>query len=226
MASPTFIAASNLTVNGLGIVNLPAGIATGDLLIAVVYSPFSNDANFTAASGWTQIGTKIDNGNYDCLRVFRRVVQGGDGSSDNWQPYTPGNPGEVSIVAFSGADGTTPIDANAQTTWQSTSATTWTAPTATATIAGTTLLAIFAGGGQPQTFSGIGSMTQRVNWSSASSGKNIAIFSEALASSGASGTRSVTSSVSREWGAMTVILKGAGGGGGATVRRILTLGVG
>lgn len=213
MASPTFVAASTGAVNGATSVNRPSGITTDDVLVAAAVSPFSGDAFFNAPSGWTAIRTKLNSGNYETLRGYYRVVQVGDPSSDTWDIQL--NPGVVAIAAFRGADTTTPIQASSDTGSWSSSTTTFTSSDVTATTADTTLVCMFAGNtGSAITYSSIGTLTERAN---SSNNKHAALFSEAIASSGATGTRSVTSSVSTSFAGFSVLIAPAAGGGGGNV---------
>jgi hypothetical protein len=208
MANPTFVSASSSPINGVGgTATMPTGTVAGDLLLAEVTSPFANDANFAAPGTWTLIGAKVSAGSYETIRVLRRFVGAGDPTTETWT--ISGNPGIVNITAWRGVNATTPIEAFANTASWSGSTTTFTAPTVTATSSDATLVCLFGGNtGSAITYSSIGTLTERIKGTNNKSG---AIFSEALSASGATGTRSVTSSVSTGFAAFSVLLAPAAG---------------
>lgn len=63
-------------------VNLPASIASGDLLLAFV--EVRNGGTWTVPSGWTQLGTQAGGGSVGKLTVFYKIADGTEGSTATW----------------------------------------------------------------------------------------------------------------------------------------------
>jgi len=210
MASPTWVNGIEQATNGDTSVNRPSGIATGDVLLALLISTSSGHA-VNIPSGWTLIETQASGG-YETGRLYWKVVEGGDPSTETWASGNPGSVGHIIMGAWTG-NAASPIDTDGSSAWSGTT-TSFTAPSVTASEANTTLAVLIAMNAAAGTFSGIGTLTERIK---SGTNKDGVIFDEAIAASGATGTRGVTSSVDTYYAPFSVILKGAGGGGGGGI---------
>ena len=113
----------------------PAGLAAGDLLIAVIQANGFPGAWASVPSGWTSLGrlSTVDTG-----EAWWRIATGSEGATE--LTFTGGGNTQYSgtCAAFSGVDGTTPVEASALATLAS--GTTYTSPSVTSLSAGAMLV--------------------------------------------------------------------------------------
>jgi hypothetical protein len=171
---------STMTLTG------PAGLATGDLMIATVAQ--AGSASWTAPGGWTTLltsnGTRAPR-----LVVWYRIATGADSSST---PYTFTSSGSQDrtggILAFRGVDGSAPIATSAiQANASSNSAI---APAITPGIANSMLVAIW-GVGNSMAVTIPGSMTGSISTTGLDNANLLAAY-QLLTASGNTGTRTAT----------------------------------
>ena len=91
-------------------INKPTGTASGDVLVAAIYSA-GNNITDTPPSGWTQV-TKVNINNRQ-LWLYYKVAGGSEPASYTWTAsYSNAGGG---IDRYSGVDNTTPEDATVTT---------------------------------------------------------------------------------------------------------------
>lgn len=141
------------------VVAKPAGTTAGDLLIAVHFTDvFGNTLDMTAPPFWPQVGATYS-GSGSCFgKVWRRDVDGSEGSSFNF-----GNPDTsvVVVLCITGHDPTTPI--NIVPSWSQGAAnqTAHIAPSVTPTVNDGLLVCGFAATGSSASYTPPGSMVER-----------------------------------------------------------------
>jgi hypothetical protein len=121
-------------------VGAPAGIAAGQVLIAFV--EVSANRTITTPSDWSLIRSDVTaTTTIDGARMssYYRVVAASEPSSYTWT-FSGSTDAAIVIGAFSGVNTTTPVQANAGTTSDSTTDTTVSAPTVTPTSVNATLV--------------------------------------------------------------------------------------
>jgi hypothetical protein len=190
---PTFRSASSTTTftgsESLSFtLPIPTGVVAGDLLIVQMYinADFKSFSAGTAPAGWTERG-KEDDVNYPWLpwRTYSRIATGSD--SFVW---TGGNNWFTLAAAMIAVSGATAVDV------VGTRAVSATAASVTTTTSPTLLVGLFAV--LESAIAAPASMTSRINVASSVGGSRaLVIATEALAASGATGTRVCpTSSIS------------------------------
>jgi len=194
------------TATNSGTCSAPSGVASGDIMVATVVWFDSLGLTVTPPSGWTLFSTAeftvFTPGGPVHSKLYWKLAGGSEPADYTWTisagPYT-----EVGILAYSGVDNTTPIDASASDIGEGGG--TVTPPSITTTVANTVLLAFLHDyGNAMSTPSG---MTQRALWDASIN----LIADEARAATGATGTRADGSSFGK-WSAHLIALKPAGGG--------------
>jgi len=84
MSFPT-VAATNTSIVGGGStshsVSLPSSISSGDLLIVGFVDSIGTSCTTTFPTGWTAVGSKVDNGGNTGVRLGYRVADGTEGAS-------------------------------------------------------------------------------------------------------------------------------------------------
>lgn len=93
---------TNLTINK------PTGVVSGDVMIVNITS---NNGGTPSLSGWNSLGTGIFNGSNLRATVLYKVAGGSEPSSYTFALGTGANNAIGTIIAFSGVDNTSPIDA-------------------------------------------------------------------------------------------------------------------
>lgn len=110
-----FVAEAHASNNGTAaatlVVNKPTGTVTNDVMVA--FSGSSLSLGWAPPAGWTQIGSTVVASDVDCKAWFK-VVLAGEASSYSWAG-TSDNP-VVQIATFRGVDTTSPVNANAADT--------------------------------------------------------------------------------------------------------------
>jgi hypothetical protein len=192
----------------------PSGLTSGDVMVATVAWYDGIAASVTPPSGWTLIGTANPGsfvpGGQTSSKIYWKLATGSEPADYTWTIST-GSYSEVGIIAYSGVDTTTPIDASSSV---ESSGGNVTASSVTTTVANTQLIAVLHDYGN--TMSAPSGMTQRALWDASIN----LIADEAIASTGATGTRADGAAYGA-WNAHLIALKPAGGGGGAASGLIL-----
>jgi hypothetical protein len=176
-------------------INKPTGTVDGDVLVAFI---LASDATFSSEpSGWTQVGSQLNvnaaagSPTYARLRAYVKAASG-EPSDYAWGMSASDNH-IGAIVAVQGADISSIVDASG-TQANVTDDLTIVLPSISPGTAGDLLLACVAQANLT-TFAPAGGMTERVDDAAGStfaSGRSLHVATEALASSGATGTRTVT----------------------------------
>jgi hypothetical protein len=169
-------------------INKPAGTLSGDVLIAALTMDAAGVETITPPAGWTLVRT-VNGGSG--LAIYWKAAGGSEPAS-----YVFGfNPGNTDITgaigAYSGVDNATPVDVeNGNTSPGATSHTTLSVSTATAN---TRLVALF-GDDASSSWTAPAGMTARVNSNGGALNSSLSISDAAQAATGATGTRTATSS--------------------------------
>lgn len=123
------------------VVSYPAGVASGDLLLLQMIVPVSQTV--TTPSGWTVVLGPVDTSTYgNRCYVFRKIAGGSEPSSVS-VTISSGN-GAGIMSAFTGVDGTTPIDVSASATTATGGSTpNLVSPSVTTTVASTLLVRMY-----------------------------------------------------------------------------------
>lgn len=180
-------------------ISAPTNAVTGDLLILAFVT---NASKTLTATGWTSIGSIVQNGTVSQpdIEVWWRTHDGSSSYSVSWSGGTTAVGG---IMLVTGADAS-PIDVSA--TYRSSydsPATAQTAPSVTTTVADTLLLNFYAN-------------TNGADYTPASSQTELFDLSNTcvlegtklnVASAGATGTKTSTASFSAGWVAISVAIK-------------------
>ncbi|MEY2569013.1 MAG: hypothetical protein QOE35_3542 [Actinomycetota bacterium] len=207
-----FRSASSAT-NGAGASSLalqtPTGVAAGDVMIAQVAAGGGSNTTITAPAGWTAVDTK-NNGTKVNEMVAWKVATASEPATSAWTlTGTPEASGGV--VAYSGVDGTAPVDVFSDTKSAS-SGTSHIASTVVTPRSNDQLLSFFALKTGTSLTPPTG-MTER--WDAASTGGTVAnqitalATDQAVAAPGDTGTRTATSAAAADSAMVTVALKPA-----------------
>ena len=154
--------------SGAIVINKPSGVVDGDVLIGF-FSEDTDTPRITPPAGWTAfsgtgIGTNgvVVDGTYAVLQAFYKVASG-EGASWSFTPST-NYTGISGVIAYSGADTTTPIDVAAGTS--TASSTTHTSATITPSVANTMLVGIWMIDSNASNSWSTADMTERVDQNS------------------------------------------------------------
>lgn len=219
------------TAAGSGAVTEPSGAASGDVLIALVGTSGSASA-LTRPAGWTNIVNGTSQ-NFAFDYDISYIIRGGSAPSLTWT-WTGSVYYEVHIIRVTGADGTTPLDAQssllsingARGTTQALSDID--PPTVTAVSANTLAVAV-AAHWQGSSASLWAPPTGYSLRSDNTVGNDGMIATKVLSASGAEDPNEFfcTLNTPNDIIAITLTLaEAAGGGGGGTTKKMMTLGVG
>ena len=196
------------------VLSTPAGVQSGDVMIAAIawHTHDSSGTMIDAPAGWHLI--RIDTEATHIVQgLFWKVATGSEPATHTFLNTTTDTTREVigGIVAYSGVDPVTPVDAQGATTTASV-VFTLTAPSVTSTVAGGRLIT-FYGQHDPGTFSAPSGMTGRFTEAVGSGERsvNALLADEVLGAAGATGTRSATSTGNGSGVAQTLVLDPAGG---------------
>jgi hypothetical protein len=188
----------------------PASIANGDLLIGIVDGLYQDSTTGVVLSGWTE---KLTFAGADTrISILYKYASGESGNYDfvmSGALYTNGVVLRITGAVTSGD----PFDViGSGSSGSSTSA----AAASVTTTQADTLLLYVAGwvNGSASVSSGPSGMTSQATQTI------LAVYSEAIASAGATGTRTATLSSSETWAAVIGAIKSAGGGGGSSIAAI------
>ena len=128
----------NATTTSLTIAK-PAGVIAGDVMVASISA--RGNPNFVAPAGWAPIRLDVA-GNVVRSAAYYRVATGSEGPSFTWT-WSGIQNAAGGILAYSGVDTTTPVDAHSGAASTSASSSI-VAPPVTSTVAGTMLVGLFA----------------------------------------------------------------------------------
>lgn len=205
MAAPTLRSvstggATSATAGATFTVTKPAGVASGDLLLAYQYGDESSvEAQLTGPSGWTLLGTKSDLQSAGCgiLKIWQKTATGSEPASYTFGVGSGGNntDGDCAILAFtagtfnSATPTTTPTFGGSGTVNNNS-----VAPSVTGVVDGLLLCSFHALGGNA-TWTPPAGMTEIVDFKSSGVWTASEVASLALTSTAATGTKTATSSV-------------------------------
>lgn len=189
--------------------NKPTGVVSGDVMLAWIYVD-TNGTISAAPSGWTQLDSQASatTGQTYNMYVYYKVAGASEPTSYSWTASSP-QYCEIALVAFSGVDTTTPIDAHGIRDAGSTAS--LVTPTITTSAANDCLVALLVcwngnGGASAQN-----SYTLPTN--GAFSGNDEWLEYKLNASTGSNGNQTFTCSTAGGSVAALVALKPAGAGG-------------
>ena len=196
------------------VLDRPAGVQTGDVMIAAVYL-HTHDRTGTLIdppAGWQQV--RIDTDFTHVVQgVFWREATGSEPPSYTFANGTADLSRQVTggIVAYSGVDTTTPIDVHGGLAEPSVSFS-FDAPSVTSTVAGATLVTLF-GEHDPGSLSTPAGMTQRfaVSVGTGELSQASLFADQVLGAPGATGTRTSTGTGNGTGVGQSVVLDPAGG---------------
>ena len=212
MAEPIFVAASsvaNTTGTSLS-VDKPAGTSSGNLLILVL-STVNESPTITPPSGFTLLQSKGGGAWNSGMYIYWKLAGGSESSSYTFG-FSTANVRYAQAFAFSGVDGTTPIDDSAKSSDQG-SVTSIALPSVTASVADTLHIGIsFEWNQRSPTLSATGSQTARGG--NNAGGQDWFVTTEGIASSGAISGKTHSSSSSGDFVGFSVVVAPSGGGGG------------
>jgi hypothetical protein len=197
----------------------PAGVTTGDLLVAILSS--DENATVTPPAGWTSAGGNTANAVF--LNVFTKVANGSEPASYTFTlPAGSTDSAVATILAVQAGsyDTTTPLY-GLTVGGSGTAASAHTAPSVTPTVADSLLVSVWANAGSGGgAYTMPGSMTERFDrndgW------VTMAVGTEALTSTTATGTRTATSTTaagatrSTTWRSVSLLIRGVTSGPGST----------
>jgi hypothetical protein len=198
-----FTDASNRGINTSVIVNVPAGVVAGDLLLAAVTQ--DGNGNFTTPAGWTSLLTS-DGSRSPRLAIFRRVAGAAEPAS---YTFTSSRSDDIAggMMRLRGVDTSNPVAASA--ILANASSTNCSAPSISPAVTNTLLVGIWAT--RNAALAPPAAMTQSINASSgAVSGSTyLDAAYQALPASGATGTRVATIAAANTCNGALIALRNA-----------------
>jgi hypothetical protein len=210
-ASPITVrgASSASSTNGSLVLATPAGTAANDVLIAQVTNRYDGTYAIGSPAGWTLINRTTTGAGANSLTsaVFWRKASASEPASATFTLSGGSGVDMVGgVVAYTGVDGTTPVNVSAVATG---SGATVTSPSVTTTVAGTRLVHLVTKLGEAQPVPATATQRWRLLSPSSGADQGASAADEAVAAAGATGTRSSTGSLSTGWIAQTGALKPA-----------------
>ncbi|MCA1628230.1 MAG: fibronectin type III domain-containing protein, partial [Acidobacteria bacterium] len=184
----------------------PTAVVSGDVMVAAIWIKGGSTeiGTITPPPGWTLVRNE-NYYNLDALVTYYKVATSSEPAGYTWSFST--SPGLLGgIVAYSGVNQTTPIDASAgdQSFYGSTSVP---APSVTTTVANTHMISFFAYY-DPGSFTPPAGMTERFDISNSVSFMSFSADDESRPSAGPTGTRTaVASGEANHWITQTIALK-------------------
>jgi len=214
VAATSSVASVSLTI--------PAAVVVGDVMVASCLVPGPASKVVATPTGWTLIrdDDSIAGGFHQHQTLFYKVAASGDvgGATTVLFDLNPNNSWlAATLVAYSGVDPTTPIQAQGAAL-STVYGTTLTSPSVVATGPNTQVVEFFGAtnsGGSPMTLTG--PATVRENVTEFNNVQAVCVSDQPQAAAGASGTTAATTAVNVGWVAQTIILAPVGGGGGGPV---------
>jgi len=189
----------------------PTGVVSGDVMLVNITS---NNGSAASLLGWTSLGTGIFNGSNLHATVLYRVAGGSEPASYIFSLGAGANDAVGTIVAFSGVDNTTPIDATGTMGLSVANGGTATAPGITTTTASAAVV-MFANQSDNRNYTGWtttspGGLTEiaEFEWTNGSQDMSVGAAWATKASAGATGNGTVTLEDNNDrWAAMLVALR-------------------
>jgi hypothetical protein len=182
---------------------VPAGVANGDALYAVVIYEDGSVYAPTDPQGWTLLGEAV-NPNNGRTRLLRRIASS-EPASYRWT-FASANHVGGAMAAYAGVDATTPEDAPAL--GQAGTSLTPTSPSRTTATNGAWLLSIYGTAGWGgSTSTGPSGMNVRATFGS---NHSFGLADQPIASPGATGSRVWTTSYATPWAALSLALRPSG----------------
>jgi len=174
------------------VVPYPAGVVSGDLLILQYARSGSSSYLTTTPSGWTELIGPIagSDGQSDKFSIFYRVAGASEPSSVTLTKLAAADAAGI-MVAYSGVNTSSPIDASASANLP-TSGTSGTTPSVTTTRANTMLLRFYWVWGPPPNITPAATDTERFEATFTNHGYRMEMADSTQAAAGASGTTTGT----------------------------------
>jgi len=182
------------------VIDVPAGVRAGDMLLAALSVRSAPSVNTPA--GWTLLRDDVSSGNLRTA-LYYRVATGAESASYTWT-FSASRRAIGLIVGYRGvsAIGASGANVNGSAT------TSIVAPSVTPGVAGATLVAFFSVRASAA-INSPASMDERADANSGGTGVSIAVADEYLSGSGATGTRTATSTSERNIGQSVILLPAA-----------------
>lgn len=165
-------------------------INSGDTLVASLTIENETTDTITPPSGWTQLGTNQNDGT-SFITYWYKIAGGSETCSYTFS-WINSNFMAWTLTNYSGANGTTPIDAASTGTCVTAGGTTCTASAITTTATNTILITSFDTTTLSVTFTSDAAMTNRISFVQESSTKTANLATQTLSSSGSTGTRAAS----------------------------------
>lgn len=196
---------TNLTINK------PTGVVSGDVMIVNITS---NNGGTPSLSGWNSLGTGIFNGSNLRATVLYKVAGGSEPSSYTFALGAGANDAIGTIIAFSGVDNTSPIDATGTMGLSTIAGATATAPGITTNSANAAVV-MFANQSDNRAYSNWtttspGNLTEiaQFEWTAGTQDMSVGAAWATKATAGATGDGTVTLEDNNDrWAALLVALK-------------------
>ncbi len=188
--------------------NKPAGVASGDLMVAGI-AIGSETAVVTAPAGWTLVRSMADDVR---VNVYRKIADGSEPANYTWSISDPnsaaGRKLAIGIVALSGVNNATPIQSENGAPHTDLISAAHSTPAITTTGASTWLVTIFGdknGTGSTWSSTSPAGFTERVDTrTTGSNATSIAIYTQGPVAAG-SKQQTATASVSSNFAGMEII---------------------
>lgn len=203
---------SENSVNGNSLqLTVPTSVVSGNLLLAQITVRDGTAQTITAPAGWSLIPTngRLNSGTTLAQAIYYRVAGASEPVSYTWG-FTNSERAAGAMLRYSGVHTTTPIDVS---NGQVRATQPVIAPSITTTVANTYLVGFFGLANGNATMSEPVGMTLRAaaNSMAGPNGVNILVSDETRAATGATGTRSATSTNSTDNIGHLVALRPSGG---------------
>ena len=204
-------ATSGTSTNTNLTINKPTGVVSGDVLIVNITS---NNGGTPTLSGWNSLGTGIFNGSNLRATVLYKVAGGSEPANYTFALGAGANDAVGTIIAFSGVDNTSPIDATGTMGLSASAGATATAPGITTNSANAAVV-MFSNQSDNRAYSGWtttspGNLTEiaQIEWTSGAQDMSVGAAWATKASAGATGNGTVTLEDNNDrWAALLVALK-------------------
>ncbi len=195
------------TASTSAVIDMPSGVASGDLLLACIGAGVSN--TITPPAGWTAVQTNVMGNAVGGL--YSRVAGGSEPSTYTWTLGTSQRHTGV-IVRCSGASGTPTINVSG-TGGVNTNSVNYVAPSVTTTGPNTTLFTFIVGGWDDGPFNAPATrhikLVEIATRAASAAGSCIAAGVEVVAATGATGTRTWTTTTPLAYVSFSVALGAA-----------------
>lgn len=213
-------------------VSKPAGTADGDWLCMFTATDVTHTAN--TPSGWTLIASLAQSTD-STLSAFYKIASGEPASYTFTSLFTTTQVGTICVMAYSGVDGTTPLDGVAPTTLASAAANGQTWPSITPASSDAAVVGV--GGSDPSSSARAATVsasptgqTERVDHLETPNGINGWVYALDKVFVGASSATALAVTCdgggSNTMVKFSIALRPAGAGGGAVVKQLAALGAG